>query len=472
MNRSGKKRMLAISAVSALTLGGLALAPANAQTIAQSATGVRMYTGLVSGGYTNQFDGRDTSVQLLSTVGNTVPGANAVRFSYLKGATPVAITTVPLFNGVATADWVAPGGAEGAAITNLQAEALSNTNVVLATGTAGGVTGTATPNVGNLPVSLNGALRSDLGVSPDGEVVLTGKTREAVAAVGDTFPNTQGRNVGPVTNGADVLAFSTAIADVNALTPYAVIVPVAAGNVTADPVDEIVMQTRYFSEGDDTQVFSSYDQVVTTVTKPTLPGFPANVSGPPANQETRYAITVKDQKGNPVSGMNVYESDETGADVAAILGMGRTVADGNFDSGETTWDGTLTIRMNESGLTGIDGLTDLDLTVGNGATYVVVDVNQNGVYNNGLDHLIKLTNTNLPSAPSGITVTSSLGNAMDDDESTTLKITVKDSGGNPINGAAVSGNVAKDVADNTRPTPPSRSAPSRRRTSTVRRRSP
>ena len=396
MNRSGMKRGLAVAAVSALALSGLALSSAQARTIAGGQTGVQLYTGEQSGAYTNQFDGVNTSVQLLAGVDDSIVGANSVRFSYLKGATPVAITTVPLFTGVATADWVAPAGAEGAAITGLRADVLNNVNAVLATDDVA-VAGTATPNVGSLPVSINGALRSDLGVSPDGEAVITGKTREGTAAVGDNFANTQVTNRGPAALGPDTVAFSTGIADVNVLTPYAAIVPVAPANLTADPVDEIVMQTRIVAQGDDTQVYSAYDQVVTTVTNPTVPGFPANVSGPPGNQETRYAITVKDQKGNPVSGLDVFESDETGANVAGLLGMGRIPAtDAAFDSGETGWDGTLTIRMNESGLTGIDGLTDLDLTVGNGATYVVVDVNQNGVYNNGLDQLIKLTNTNLP----------------------------------------------------------------------------
>ena len=44
---------------------------------------------------------------------------------------------------------------------------------------------------------------------------------------------------------------------------------------------------------------------------------------------------------------------------------------------------------------------------------------------------------------------SSLGNVMDADESTTLTFTVKDSNGDPIEGANLTGTLAKDVADNT-----------------------
>ncbi|WP_341924582.1 hypothetical protein [Nocardioides psychrotolerans] len=445
MNRSGMKRGLAVSAISALALSGLALAPAQAQTIAQAqAGGVNLYTGEQSGAYTNQFDGKNSSVQLLAGVNiGTFPAANSVRFSYLKGATQVNIATVPLFNGVATADWVAPAGAEGGAITDIRAEVLDVNAAVLATNT-NGVVGTATPNVGAQPVSINGALRDEVGINLDGEVVVTGKTREA-AAVGSPFANTLVTNRGPVVVNASIPAIATDVADINALTPYAALVPVA-GNTTADALDEIVIQTRIFAQGDDTQVFSAYDQVPTTTSKATAPGFPANVAGGGANQETRWVISVKDQKGKPLSGLDVYESNVAGVDQAAAFGMGRTVADADFDAAETDFGGTVTVRLNEAA---IDGADDQDPAAGVGATYVVVDYDQDGVFDNGSDQLLKLTNTNLPQAPASVTITSSLGAAMDDDESTTLTFTVKDANGDPVQGAALTGAIARDVADNT-----------------------
>ena len=266
------------------------------------------------------------SVQLLAGVSGTIAGQNAVRFSYLKGATQVNIATVPIFNGLATADWVAPAGAEGAAITDLRAQVLDVTNNVLATYDDGGVAGTATPNVGSQPVSIAANNRDEVGRSPDGEIVVTGKTKEAVASRRRHLRQHPGPERGPGGRRQRQLrTFSTDVADVNALTPYASLVTVNPGNLTADPVDEVIVTTRIFAEGDDVRVLSVYDQLVTTISKATAPGFPANVAGGPANEHTRWVISVKDQKGKPVSGLDIYESDESGVNLPGAAGMGRLV---------------------------------------------------------------------------------------------------------------------------------------------------
>ncbi len=459
MSSSGRKRGMAVSAIAALALGGLAFAPAQAQTIAQGEDiDVDLYTGQQSGAYTNQFDGNNSSVQLLAGVLGAADGGqvgqNSVRFSYLKGATQVNIATVPIVNGLATSDWVAPAGAEGAAITDLRAEVLDVTNTILATDDHF-VFGTPTPNVGSMPVSIAANNRDMVGLSPDDEIVVTGKTKEAVASVGDSFVSTLVQNEGPtVDDNVNYVPYSTDVADVNALTPYAALVGINPGNLTADPVDEVVVTTRIFAEGDDVRVLSVYDQVVTTIAKATAPGFPANVAGGPANEEAHWVISVDDQNGNPVSGLDIYESDVAGANLAAADGMGRLVDNSAaFDDGETDHNGELTVRLNEDDAApagyGIDGVEDQDPAPGVGATYVVVDVNQNGSYDNGIDQIHKLTITNLPQAPASIDIESSLGNVMDADESTELTFTVRDANGDPIQSANVSGTIDRDVADNT-----------------------
>ena len=87
---------------------------------------------------------------------------------------------------------------------------------------------------------------------------------------------------------------------------------------------------------------------------------------------------------------------------------------------------------------------DQDPAVGIQGTYYVVDVNNNGAFDNGVDYLLKITQSNLPQSPASIEVVNSKGLFMDDDEGSTVKVTVKDANGDPISNVGVTINQHRD----------------------------
>ncbi|WP_346384582.1 hypothetical protein [Nocardioides sp.] len=396
------------------------------------------------------------TVTLLAGFPNALAGGpvNTVKFSYTNGTGSHDIATVVPVDGLATTEWVPPTGVDGDTVSQVRADALDASNVSIANSTEA-MNGDPNPNA-NPAISLDGALRSDLGLNPDGEVVLRGLTAVAPPAnVLDAYPNVSGWIVGPRTQSAAAAVRSGNTLG-SGLTPWAAQVLVDPTNLTADPVDEVVGEGINSVAGvDDVNAYSVYDAVINAITKPTTaghgPNLAGNADGVGSNTDdwTLYNLTVTDQKNQPLSGVNVYESDESGVDLAGFNGMGRTPTDsGTFDTDETNVNGQLPIRLNESGVYGIDGIFDQDATAGVGATYVVVDWNQNGSFQGGIDTIVKLTASTLPQAPATVTITSSRGVAMDDDENTDLTITVKDSNGDPVPNFAVSATNTRDVADN------------------------
>ena len=319
MNSSGKKRGAALVAGAALALGGLAFAPASAQTIGQGEPAFEFYTQNFDA--STKFDGSNQTVSMLSGVPNGA-GIAEVRYSYLKGATAVEIDEVAVVNGVAATEWTPPTGAEGAAITGVRAEALDAAETVLTTVNRAVSPVTNTGMQDNAAIELDGALRSRIGLGPDGEVVVSGHTTGLAAG---TFL----ANTGPAAAGGFVAVNPANVSppDGQGVSTFKGVVPIMGANNTADAEDEIVLsgvgqEAAGFS--DDANVYTMYNQVTSSVTTPLAPGFSANVQLGGANDESRWNITVLDQEGQPIQGLDVCEVATT-ADLAACNGAGNGV---------------------------------------------------------------------------------------------------------------------------------------------------
>lgn len=439
MNRSGIKRGLAMSAVSALAVSGLALAgPAMAQTIAEGeGAGFEFYSQVLDA--STRFDGVNSSVTLFAGVGENA-GVNSVRFSYLKGATAVEIAEVAPLEGVAESEWTPPGGAEGAAITGVRAEFLDINDVVVPGGSVDRPVSpaTATGMGDNAAINLAGGNLGRVGLGPDGEIVVRG------SATQNGLGNIAVQNVGPSAAGGAVNPTSTTAPDGNNVSQFVAVVPVAPGNNTADAEDQIVVRgLTAGAEGssDDVNAYTLYNQVITTATAPVNPSFPASVQAGGANDETRYNITVLDQEGQPVQGADVFEVANQNPGALAD-GSGN----GTPNSGETNTNGQFSVSLFEND---IDGANDRNPAPDTQTTYYVVDVNQNGQYDDGTDFRFTLTQTRVAAVPTSVVITSSKGTVLDDDETTNVTVTVRDQNGQPIaNRSVVLSGVLTDEDDN------------------------
>lgn len=434
MNRSGMKRGLAVTAISALALTGLAMTPAQAATINQKEAALQLYTqeGAPGSGASIRNDGANTTVTVLAGTPTLIGGVtvNAIRFSYLKGGVATPINTIngtAVLNGLATVQWTPPANPELSQITGMRAEALDAGGNVLATDD-NAITGATIPTAN--AVSLAGATRSDLGYGPDGEVVVTGGTTE--------IASTTVQNVGPDAAGAAVGATATGAPDGNNVTPYAAIVPIDPTNqpvvdVPTDLNDEVILRAAVGAgagASDDAQAYTIYRQTVGPVTTPLAPGSSVNVQAGGVADDTKYNITVLDQRGLPIQGLNVFETDTT-ADGETPNAAGN----GTPDTGETNTAGVFQATLNEAT---IDNANDRDPAANSQSTFYVVDVNQNGVYNSGVDFRFELKQTRFTAVPTTITITpqANRGTAIDDDETNTLTVNVKDQNGNPILGVS------------------------------------
>jgi len=428
MNSSGIKRGLAVSAISALALAGLAIAPAQAQTIQQGEDVVVDLYSVDTGGIGIRNDGNNTTVTLMA--GSNNANVNSFSFYYLKGATEVLITDVANINGLGTTQWTPPVGAELAAITGVRVKAFNAANVQVGANTDNAI---AAPNaVGtNDVIGLTGPANSPLGVYR-GQVIISGKATDPA----NTFVNVEG----PGASDGAVAVVATGAAD-GIGTPVAGLAPISAANNSADALDSVIARAYVPGESDDEQVYELYNQSINTVTATVAPGYNANTFGPAT--ETRYVVKALDQQNKPIGGVDVYQSNIAGV---ATAGIGRTPANAAYATQQTDVLGQSVVRINEAD---IDTAADADPAVGIGATYVVVDYDEDGVYDLGLDQIFKLSISNLPLAPASIDIASSKGFALDDDETSNLTITVKDASNSVVPNAAVTVTVAKDVADNT-----------------------
>ena len=420
---SGTKRRLAVVASAAIALGGLAFAPAEARTIGAGEPAFEFYSQDFDASTKN--DGSNQTVSMFAGV-PTAGGIAEVRFSYLKGATAVEITEVAPNNGVAAAEWTPPTGAEGALITGVRAEALDGAEGVLTTvdkpvspSSAGGM-------ADNAATELAGALRSRIGLGPDGEVVASGTT---TASPG----NTAVRNAGPANPGpfANPLPADVTAPDGNGVSQFKAIVPIDPTNNTADAEDEILLHSvaaEFAGNSDDVNAYTMYNQTVTGVTTPLAPGFSSSVQlgGGNPNEESRWNITVVDQEGDPIQGLDVCEVATT-ADLAACNGAGN----GQPDNGETDVNGVYQASLFESEL---DDAEDRNPAANVQSTYYLVDVDQNGIYVSGIDFRVELTQTATVPVASTVEFESELGTVLDDDETTDIFVAVKDQAGNPLGG--------------------------------------
>jgi hypothetical protein len=446
MTSSGRKRGLAVAATTALALSGLAFTTsAQADTIQENEDAVvQLYTPLSGDPISIRPDGENTTVTVAA--GSNSLATNSFSFYYDSNATPgdgedTLIADVPNLNGWGTVEWTPPVGAALAAIDNVVVKAFDNADVqVGATQVAAIANPAGTPT--NQSTSLAGTDRDALGRYPiDNSVILSGFTTN--------MPGTFVRVGGPNTPGSGFIFADPTGPTTATGTPFGAVVPVGV-NDTADPIDEIVAQAGLggATGSNVAQVYSMYDQVLQPVTKATEPGFGANVAGFPAGEEAHWILSAVDQNGNPVGGVDIYESNAVGDDLPSADGMGRTLGNGNFNDDETDALGQVTVRLNEDGGTyGIDGTEDQNPAPGIGTTYVVVDKDEDGFFDNGSDQIIQLDITNIPQAPATIEVVSSLGNVMDDDESTNITAIVKDANGDTIQDATVNLTESKDVAD-------------------------
>ena len=71
------------------------------------------------------------------------------------------------------------------------------------------------------------------------------------------------------------------------------------------------------------------------------------------------------------------------------------------------------------------------------STYYLIDVDQNGAYVSGIDFRVELTQTGFLPVATSVTLTSELGNTLDDDEATDITALVTDQNGNPLAGKVV-----------------------------------
>jgi len=468
MNSSGIRRGLAVAATSALAVAGLALSPASAQTIdvTQDTQPATLYTPSI-GSFSTKVDGNgNTTVTLLATAGKTVGGqtVNTIRFWY--PANPALLDVhVPVVGGVASYQWAAPANVGNITVT-AQAEAAGN----LALGAPDTqVVSTTNPNAMQ-SISIAGANRDKLGLYYDGAVwngAVTGKTG---AAIGATDVKVAGP--GTASNAAETL---TSGADSNGLIGYLATFTVNPDNLhsvsvgdNGTPTDDLVI-TAANGDDSDGRVFSAYRQVLTqnNATATVRAGSHQNVAGDvgdsynpvpdgnPNNDRTFWNLKVVDQFGAPVVGVDMYEANSAGTALGLFTppffgGVGNIVTNfttgaGTANSGSTQADGVVQARIDEGTM---DTAFDQDPTAGVQATYYVVDVDRRpghaGVFDNGTDYLLKVTQSNLPQSPASIEAVNSKGLFMDDDEGSTLTVTVKDANGDPISNVGVTVNQHRD----------------------------
>jgi hypothetical protein len=431
MKSSGIKRGAALVAGTALALSGLAMTPAAADDVGQNEdVNFDFYTQ--DTGASTRFDGHNNTVSMLAGVSDALAGAAEVRFSYEKGATVVEIQEVPILNGVASLEWTPPGGAEGAAITDVRAEVLNAAEGVIAGPIVKPVESNTAPGMQDTDATdLDGALRSRVGEGPDGEVVISGTT---TASEQDTLVH----NAGPDGVGAevDIDLDNWTPPDGQGVSTFQAIVPVDGTNDPSAGDDEIVISARtddpgVFGNSDDANVYTMYTQVVTNAGVASDPAFPPTVQLGGADDESRYNITVTDQEGQPIQGLNVCEVATT-APNAACSGTGH----GTPNNTETGVDGVATISMFESDIDDLfdrDGQTTLGGDPNNAhSTYYIVDVNQDGNYDDGIDYRFELVQSGIVPVATSVVITTDKGPVADDDELINGLITVNDQNGQPI----------------------------------------
>jgi len=480
MNSSGIRRGLAVSAVSALAFAGLALSPANAQTIDDALdAGDHTVLYVPNGNWTvsKKADGQNTTFTLLAGAPKAVVGTtvNAIHFSS-TGATPNLNVVIPVTAGVAEYQWDVP--AQNGIVVTAQAVDAANNPI----GTSDSWTISAANAATNDSVSVDGSLREKKGYYTLGGSNFVSVTGQQNGGTGTAYA------LNPVNGvfggGTGITASGPVVGGIN---PWGAVVDVPPAYINADAADDDVPIAVLGNQDEDGNVFSLYKQTVAgaDVKAPVAPGYSSNVSGDlngadpsqpsggapdgiVGNDITQYLITVKDQFGKPVAGVPTYESDPAGVPEDHTLRNANNGAINGATAVSTDWTGTRRVTLSETLMDSGGANGDQNPAAGVQSTYIVVDLNGDHVYQNSGDVLLQISQTNIPAAPASITLVNKLpatapsvanATAQDDDECGDVVVTVKDADGNPVQNATPTITVTKTTNGVTTVTHPAVTGP-------------
>jgi hypothetical protein len=401
--------------LTALVMGAIALGlvPPWAPPVHASGLVAAFYAPLTAG-VTTADDGDNTSIHFLLTA---APGAVTVDLEYsspdLGLGLPMSIGSATKANGVFSFDWT-PSPIDEANF--------------LAVG--GLIDVTATPDVGepatisldpntirtavdisNAPGERRGVFVEPYDGANNAWMMVRGTTDSALPVnlrvfdVASTTP-LPGSIAAPVV-GAEPIKTFTAAVNTKGATSARVIVNAATTDVGA--------------ESDDAEVLEPYLQTITTVDAYAI------TPGVAPGDTSQAVVTVLDQAGAPIYGAHVWVEDASTHDVVA--------------SGDTGLDGTRTFQA-------LGGSPE-----GTVYNFVVDTTAGTDTFEAGADFSRPVTITEYIQAAASIAVSSTLGSAMDLDESTAVSARLLDQLGNPIKDKSLNYRWTQTTPDGTQGTP-------------------
>lgn len=384
MNRSGIKRGLAISAVSALALTGISTtAPAFAAPI-PTVELVSQFGGAPTGSIV--FDGVNQTIHL---VANGNAGVSQVVFAVRPAGslTYTDIATVSGTNGEFTFEW-APAAAVYNTTVNLRATALGSVGTPVDTATRDVAISTTAPSV-----DIANATGSSVGVYavPDGSGnkygIVSGTTSDLLGA-----PDLSSVSGGAGSTAADI--FGTPASGVRSFSGLV--------DFNGDTIPTAVGATALVGAldgSDDVEAVKLYAQTLSDETA-TL-----DAASVPVGSTATATVKVVDQTGKPIGGALVYQ---VGGPSAQTDSQGKAVFAG-LDPSPTPYE-------------------------------FVADVNGNGTYEPGTDFKRTVTVSSYTPAANTLTATSAKGAVADYDElaADNFKVAVKDQNGAAFTSGPVS----------------------------------
>lgn len=352
MNSSGKRRGLAVFAVSAMAAVGLPLAAsANTLESEMDATYTDREVVLVtpSGALAStKNDGTNTSINL-SAVATSDIDSLRFQFSTDAGANWTNIggpLAAPNDDGAYSIEWT-PGFALPAAGVLVRANGHSSIDNSQNFDQSAALAVNNTDDTSALtPGSALGVYRSPIDVNDD-TVIVTG-----TASAGNTvvsLVDESGANL--ASTGALAGPSFRGILDIDGVYTY-------------NAPDEVELRAVNASGTDDAEAYTLYQQVPTTIT---AVGSPANPADP--NQNVQVTVTVLDQNGKPIAGAEVASDhivDGTFVPRGETNASGQLVfaAEQNANDGSVSW----IVNQTNSQVTYDPGVGDIkfDLQVGQG----------------------------------------------------------------------------------------------------------
>lgn len=416
MNSSGIKRGLATTAIAALAITGVP-AIANAATLEQQepANTIDLKTLPATAGVASvKNDGTNTSVSLVATAGSGVEFV-----SFYNSATPAAANLIGTAtrgnNGEFQIEWT-PGLGAANVVTAAESDvsgtpdtsagaAPSDSATTVALGTAASLEVAPRGQAGYFQQPTGGVYATAVGANGGGNLVfgLTGtQSSDAVPAlVAADSEGVLAANSSFTTDAANGAATTSWFGTVN-LDPT----DVTPGDATVDQVLPVVEAAANGSR--DAQGYTVYSQTINNISVTTG-------SFDNAAQTGTVTITVTDQNGQPVSGVNI----------------GRTNAGGNAAS-------------NSVGVT--NGRGQVVLTSQQAGSYTFyADASNAAGFTNGVDRQASATLG--AQRANSIAFESRDGNAFDIDEYSAgdTRVRVLDAAGNPVAGETFFYNVTFDA---------------------------